>query len=139
MSAFSYGRKSFGTKRKSKSKYGAVKTAGGYGSKLESAVNDMLLLREKSLEITDIQRQQTIVLQGGPRETRITIRIDFTAVNVKTGETFAVEAKGFATRDYVLKLKMWRMDPPMALEVWGGHYQRLKLLETIAAKESDAK
>lgn len=126
MAAFNFGRSSFG-----KTKYKSQRTAGGYGSKLESAVNDMLLQRERNFEIKNIKRQQTIVLQGGPLTVRITIRIDFTADDVKTSDTFAIEAKGFSTRDWKLKLKLWRAKPPMALEIWGGDYRRIKLIEKI--------
>lgn len=111
-------------------KYGA-KQANGYGSKLESAVGEILLLRESAGLIKEIKRQQTVVLQDGPREMRITWRVDFSFFNLKTNETEYAEAKGFETSDYKLKLKIWRKSPPAALEIYKGSYQNPKLVERI--------
>lgn len=111
-------------------KFGAVR-ANGFPSKLEAAVHDILLLRQKLGEIDEIKRQQTVVIQEGSRETRIAWRVDFSFLDLKTGQTNYVEAKGMPTAEYKLKLKLWRANPPADLEIWGGDYKRPKLVEKI--------
>ena len=59
--------------------YGAVRT-NGFSSKFESAVYDLLKLRERAGEIFDIRCQQPVVLQPGPRTVKITWKIDFSLV-----------------------------------------------------------
>lgn len=107
--------------------YGAKRTR-GFPSKLEAAVYDMLVLKHGK---ENVLRQQPIVLQGGKRVTRITWKVDF---KVLTGESFYyVEAKGFPTDVYKLKLKLYRgLDPrPAPLEIWGGSSKRLVLMERL--------
>lgn len=108
-----------------------AKRSGGFPSKLESAVYGQLLLREKMGEIKDIKRQQQVVLQGGGNDTRITWRLDFSAIDVKTEKLFYIEAKGIETSDFKLKLKMWRMLKPAPLEIWRGNYSRPFMAERI--------
>lgn len=117
-----------------KNKYGARAT-GGFPSRLEAAVYGKLLLREKLGEIRDIKRQQQVVLQGGSNETRITWRLDFSAVDCKTDKVFYVEAKGFETNDFRIKLKLWKMLKPATLEIWKGGYMRPFMAERIEANE----
>lgn len=111
-----------------KNKYRA-KATNGFPSKLESAVYDYLKRRESFGEISDIKRQQQVVLQDGPREMRITWRVDFSYV--KDGETIFVEAKGIETSDYKLKLKMWRKLRPATLEIYKGDYRNIVLAEKV--------
>jgi hypothetical protein len=111
-----------------KNKYGAQPT-NGFPSKLEAAVYELLVDRERKCEITDIKRQQTVVLQEGSATTRIAWRVDFSFVEVATGVVVYAEAKGMATLDYILKL--WRAKPPAPLEIYIGSYKRPKLLERI--------
>jgi len=115
MSAFSFGRKN---------KYRATRTDDGFSSKLEKAVFIKLKDREVLGLIKDIKRQQTVELQGGGRDTRITWRVDFSFVNVANGALEYAEAKGVETNDYLIKLKLWRGNPKHALEIWKGHYTR---------------
>lgn len=114
-----------------KNKYRAKRTADGFPSKLEAAVWALLLAREKAGEIKNIQRQATVVLQDGPREVKITWRLDFSFERKSTGATEYVEAKGMETETYRLKLKLWRKNPPAALEIWKGDYRRPALAERI--------
>ncbi len=114
-------------------KYKAKPTE-GFGSKFEAAVYYILLTREKLGEIKEIKKQQTVVLQGGDRSTRITWRVDFSFTEVSSGNTVYCEAKGFETNDYKLKLKMWRGNPPFKLIIYKGSYQKPKLVETIELK-----
>jgi hypothetical protein len=101
----------------------------GFGSKLESAVRDILRAREKAGEIRDIRCQQTIVLQEGARDQRITWRVDFAFE--EAGATAYAEAKGFATRDYKLKLKLYKGTRKERLYIYGGSYQRPRLIEVV--------
>lgn len=121
--------------RYAKNKFNAVKTSGGFSSKLEAAVYNLLKLREKSGEISEIKQQQTVVLQDGPRNTRITWRVDFSFYDLKTGQTTYAEAKGVETQEYKLKLKLWRKLKPANLEIWKGNYTRPILVELITTNE----
>lgn len=121
--AFTFGRK--------RNKFNATKTADGFGSKFERAVYVKLKDREVLGLITDIKRQQTVVLVPGDRTTRITWRVDFSFVNKSSGQLEYAEAKGFETNDYKLKLKLWRSNPPAPLEIWKGNYMRPVLAERI--------
>lgn len=91
----------------------------------------ILQLRERAGEISDIKRQQTVVLQDGPREVRITWKVDFSFI--EKGELVYAEAKGVETADYKLKLKLWRKLKPAPLEIYKGHYRRPVLVERIEA------
>lgn len=111
-------------------KYRAKRTE-GFPSKLEAAVYYKLLEREKVGAIKNIKRQQQVVLQGGPRETRITWRIDFSFEISDTGELCYAEAKGIENADYKIKLKLFRANPPGRLEIWRGSYKNPKLVEIV--------
>jgi hypothetical protein len=125
--------RNWGGSKRGRSKYGAVRTANGFPSKLEEAVYNLLLLRERSGEIKDIKRQQTVVLQQGGKDVRIAWKVDFSFE--KNGATHYCEAKGIETNDYVLKLKLWRKNPPAQLEIWKGTHVRPFLSEVIKVKD----
>ncbi len=119
-----------------------AKPTNGFPSKLENAVHDILLLRQRAGEIRDIKRQQAVILQDGPKEQRISWKVDFSfeelsmsdiglGVYEKTWRTVYCEAKGIATADFLLKLKLWRKKRPYPLEIWKGDYRRPKLVERI--------
>lgn len=110
----------------------------GFPSKMEAAVYEYLQKREFLGEITDIKRQQTVVLQDGAPDVKIQWRLDFSFVHKASGEVVYAEAKGFATPEYKLKLKLWRKNPPAALEIYGGRYDRFNLVERIEALETQA-
>lgn len=117
-------------KNRSRNKFGAV-ASGGFPSKLEEAVYHLLRVREGAREIKDIKRQQSVVLQGGPRETRITYRVDFSYYEIATKQTVWVEAKGFQNDVWKMKIKLWRIHGPGRLEIYGGHHKRPGLKEVI--------
>lgn len=126
-------------KSKTPHKYGAHREKGPNGSwdsQLEKSVYDILLQRAMAGEIRDIQRQVTVDLTPSPF--RIRLRLDFTFEQVheghkhfSVGERVAVEAKGFATPEWELKLKLYRWCGPMSLELWKGSHARPKLSEII--------
>lgn len=111
------------------SRYGIKRVAGGFDSGLERAVYELLLLREQKGEISEIKRQQSIVLQPGSQKTRITWRADFTFE--KEGVLWACEAKGNYPNDvWPLKLKMIRYQK-IKTEIWMGTAARPFLHEVI--------
>jgi hypothetical protein len=112
------------------SKYGN-KQSGDFPSKLEKAVYELLVLREKAGEISDIRRQVSLVLQDGPQNVKITWRIDFAYTDKKNQTTTYCEAKGVETETYRLKLKLFRKNPLGRLEIWKGSYKKLYLDEVI--------
>lgn len=118
---------------RSSSKYGAKKTVNGFPSKLEAAVYEILLLRQKNGELSDIKRQHTVTLQDGPRDVLIQWRIDFSYIDTKTQQRCFCEAKGFSTDVYLLKLKLFRKNPQGRLEIYKGTYKNPKLVEIINA------
>lgn len=115
-----------------------AKPTNGFPSKLEAAVHDVLLLREKCGEISDIKRQQQVVLQEGARDVRISWRLDFSFVEKATGQIAYAEAKGIENADYKLKLKLWRANPPARLYIYKGDYKRPKLVEVIEPKQKES-
>lgn len=133
MTFFSKGR----FRKKAGSKYNA-KPTNGFPSKLEAAVHMLLTIREKAGEISDIRRQQSVVLQEGPPTVRIAWKVDFSFIETKTGERVYAEAKGVETADYKLKLKLWRANPPATLEIYKGSYRRPTLALRIERKPDAA-
>ena len=108
-----------------RNKFGAQRT-NGYSSKLEAAVRQILDLREKAGEISDIQRGGVHLTCG------IRWNVDFNYLDVKTGERVWVEAKGVETERYRICLKLWRGGfGPGDLEVWKGNWRRPMLVEIV--------
>lgn len=116
-----------------KNKYGA-KPADGFGSQLEKAVHQRLLDRQKLGEITDIKRQQAVMLEDLKNGEKRLWKVDFSAVEVETGRTVYFEAKGFETNDYVRKRNMWRKNPPSRLEIYKGTWRYPRVVEIIDPK-----
>lgn len=125
-------RRSGGTPVRKKS--GEIKMVGGFPSRLEAAVYSKLLERQLMGEIKDIERQQTVVLIDGPPDVRIAWKLDFKFTEVSDGSTAYAEAKGFATEDYKLKLKLWRFNPPGRLYIYKGDYDSPFVAEIIEPK-----
>lgn len=115
-----------------KNKFRAQRT-NGFASKLEAAVYDLLKLREREGEFSNLRCQESVELQGGSRETRINWKIDF-AADLPDGQTIYFEAKGVRTSDYVLKLKIFKFRELGIIEVWGGNYRSPSLLERFEPK-----
>lgn len=113
-------------------KYGAkkVQKAGmWFDSKLESAVHDILKLRECAGEIEILKCQDVVKLAGV-----IEYRPDFKCLDKSTGDIFWVEAKGMQTAAWRIKLKLWRSMGPGRLELYKGTHARPILTETIVPK-----
>lgn len=111
---------------KKKHKYGAIKYA-GFDSKLEAAVYQILKFREKAKEITDIKCKQTVHLTRAD----ISWCIDFSFIDLKSGELMYCEAKGVQDKRYMIVKKLYKFYGPAALEIWKGTWQSPYLEETI--------
>ncbi len=106
-----------------------AKPANGFPSKLESAVYELLKVREAAGEIRNISRQVSVELQPGDKDTRIRWRIDFSFERVSDGRLCYAEAKGIALAEYRLKLKLFKGQKLAPIEIWSGTWQRPKLIE----------
>lgn len=124
-------------------KYGAKKT-NGFASKLENAVHEILLLREKAGEITSIQKQarvflgKQIITYSLTKKKKVTLiywKVDFSFIDRKRGVKIWCEAKGFESEDYKTKLNLWREKGPGPLEIWKGSYKSPVLIEVIDPKK----
>jgi hypothetical protein len=104
-----------------------------FDSKLEAALYDLLVLRERAGEIRDLSHQPGTVFLSAAR---IQYRPDFRFTNCASGEVEYAESKGYPDAKWPLKKKMWRFYGPGKLEIWMGSYRSPKLVETIIPKES---
>ncbi len=109
-------------------KYKSQRT-NGFSSKFESAIYDMLLLRQKLGEIKNIRCQHPTHLTRA----QIGLKVDFSYEDMNGKITF-VEAKGFPTEGWKIKKKLWAYYGPGPLEIWQGDYRRPKLSETLIPK-----
>jgi len=123
-------------------KYKAQKTIVNgitFPSKLEAAVFEILLLREKAGEISDIKCQQAVTVKqkcptcgDGP----VKWAVDFSFKDVMTHERIYCEAKGVKVASYIKRLRLWKADPPARLEIWEGSWKYPKLTQVIDIKEN---
>lgn len=115
--------------QKKVNKYGAVR-CGGFDSKLEAYVHQILLFREKAKEITEIKCQQTV------RITKADIHwaCDFSFIMRKTGELVYCEAKGVEDARFRIIKKLYRFYGKAPLELWVGDFRSPWLSETIIPK-----
>jgi hypothetical protein len=120
-------------KWRSFNKYNAKRT-NGFSSKLEAQVYELLKLRELAGEIKEIRCQYPIVLQEGKKELRITWKVDFSFIDVKTGQTVFCESKGIEDGVFKLKLKLYKKNRTEKLEIWRGSWKKPFLSEIINAK-----
>lgn len=109
-----------------RNKYGATRFE-GFHSKLEWAVHQHLILRQKLGEISQILKQQTVLMT----EAKIKAIIDFSYKDETSGDTVYVEAKGMNTASWSIKKKLWKFYGPGKLEIFKGTYQRPKLKEIV--------
>lgn len=120
-----------------KNKFGAISvTRGGkkFPSRLEAAVYDILVLREKSGEISKIACQYDLLLKkkcsecgDGP----VRWKVDFSFIDNRSGERCFAEAKGVEGPAYRLRKKLFKRNRPGRLEVWKGTWKNPKLVEVI--------
>lgn len=98
-----------------------------FGSKLEAAVYDILLLRERAGELAEIKTQQHVYLTAA----RIDYIADFSFWCHRTNAQVWCEAKGIETPVWRIKRRLYKHYGPGALEVWQGNYRKPFLKETI--------
>lgn len=101
----------------------------GFDSKLEHAVYQLLVLRERAGELKIIRTQENIFLT----DARILYIPDFSC-QYPSGENFWVEAKGFEGPRWPTIKKLWKFYGPGVLEIWQGKYARPFLTETIVPR-----
>lgn len=116
-------------RRRTTNKYGAV-SSGGFHSKLEHSVFQLLKLLEKAGEIEVLQTQDHIYLTAA----RIGYVPDFKCKNVQTGAVYWVEAKGFEAPRWPVIKKLWSFYGPGELHIYKGSYQKPYLDEVIIPK-----
>lgn len=114
-------------------------------SKLERAVYQILLLREKAGEISDIRQQESVLLgyeeivnaRTLKRRTRaIRWKVDFSFFDRYKLTRVYCEAKGVETSLYRKQLRLWREGAgPGELEIWKGNYRRPTLTEVVKVVE----
>lgn len=85
-----------------------------FDSKLERDTYGLLLLEERNGEINQIEQQFTVCLS----QANISYRVDFRVFDVKLNEHVFVEAKGFVTEAWLLKVKLWHVYGPGRLRVY---------------------
>lgn len=114
-------------------KYGAkrVTHAGmSFASKLEAALYDHLVFLASAGELSDIRCQPHVFLTSA----RIEYIVDFSALDVKSGELTFYEAKGFETAVWRIKRKLWTHYGSGPLHVYKGRPGSLKLVEVVRVK-----
>jgi len=101
-----------------------------FSSKLEASVYTLLKIREVAGEIEILQCQDHIYLT----EARILYIADFKCIHKTSKEEFWVEAKGYETPEWRIKLRLWKHYGPGKLEIYKGSHIRPYLYETIEVK-----
>ena len=116
---------------KKRGKYGGIQTqtTDGYQfpSKLEAAVYEILKLREKQGELSDIRCQVRVKMT----RSEIAYIADFQAIEVISGKKVYVEAKGFETAIWRIKRRLWMQYGPGRLTIYKGHYKSPFISEVI--------
>jgi len=85
-------------------------------------------------ELSDLKRQVNVHLTAA----RILMIPDFSAVDVKTGETIYFEAKGFPTDVWRLKRRLWKAGyGPGMLRVFKRSGKTIRLDEEIIPRKGD--
>lgn len=109
------------------------------GSRLEKALGEHLKLLAMAGEITDLKEQVRLRVccnrESCPNDEKIEYIADFSATDIKTGQTTYYEAKGFDEPKWRLKRRLWKHTGAGPLQVWKGTYKRIYLDETIQPKE----
>ena len=117
-------------RRKKKDRLG-VQRFKAYGesfrSKLEFAVRNILIMREKAGEIKILQREHHVYLHAA----RFEYIPDFHCLDLKTGSEFWVEAKGFETDIWKRNYRLWKYHGLGPLEIWKGSAARPRKVETV--------
>lgn len=118
----------------SPNKYNAQRTHAhdgrSFASKLEKALYDHLKTLEESGDIRDITCQVHVELT----QAKIKYIPDFFYFDTALMQNVYAEAKGYPSERWPTIKKLWTVYGPGRLEIWGGSYKSLKLLEIIIPK-----
>jgi hypothetical protein len=101
-----------------------------FHSRLEAAVYGILKLREKAGEIELLQCQDHLYLSAA----RIGYIPDFKCKDLKTGNPFWAEAKGFADSRWPTVKKLYKFYGPGPLQIYTGTWRNPVLSEVIVPK-----
>lgn len=113
------------TTKKTSNKFGA-KREGGFASRLEAVVHQILLLRQHQGEISNLRSQHRVELT----QAKIGWKVDF-SFEVEGGKLCFAEAKGVEDARYRIFRKLWPYYGPGPLEIWKGGYRKPRLVEII--------
>lgn len=122
--------------KRKKNKFQAVKAfqhGRTWASKLELAVYEMLLMMERGGKLKDIKCQVTVRFHTYHHGSILMIP-DFSAIELPSNELIFIEAKGIRTSSYIRKEKAWGVCGPGRLFVYGGAWQRPKLMKIVEPK-----
>lgn len=122
--------KKFEKKSKRRNKYKAVQVScGGYlfGSRFEHAVYEHLKAQEAEGILTVLATQYEVRLT----DAQIIYKADFFVEYKNPPQMALVEAKGFPTDTWRLKLKLYEHYGPFPLYLYEGRYDRFKLTNVI--------
>lgn len=100
-------------------------------SKLEAAVCQIIMFREKAGELVHVGHEKQVYLT----DAKILYIADFECKNNLTGLPLFVESKGFASDRWPTIKKLWKFYGPAPLEIWTGSWQRPGLSEIIVPRE----
>lgn len=107
---------------------------GSHRSKLEFGVCWLLQRRADIGEIELLQAEDHLIIcgpPGHPCKKKITYVADFKCRDLKTGEIFWVEAKGFPNERWPMKKALFQHYGQGRLEIYMGNWQRPTLAEII--------
>ena len=90
-------------------------------------MHQILLLRERAKEITDIKCQTAVELTAA----KIRTKMDFSYVVIASDERIWVEAKGVETERWRMIEKLWRFYGPGKLEIWKGRFEKPTITDLI--------
>jgi len=99
-----------------------------FDSKAEASLYDMLWLREKAGEITELKCQVQIHLTRA----RIIYKPDFSFI--ENDKLIYAEFKGFSTAIWALKKRLYKVYGPGPLRIYGGKAGYVRFTEEIIPK-----
>lgn len=83
-------------------------------------------LLEKAKLISHLKCQIKVNLTAG-----ISLKVDFTYLDCELNQIVYAEFKGFQTRDWLMKKKLWKVHGPGLLRVYQGRGTKMKVVEEI--------
>lgn len=107
-------------------------------SGLEYSVCDIVKLRELAGELKHVRHESPIRVccrnEACLVRERVIYIADFETIDLRTGETLFIEAKGKRLPEFSIKLRLYRHTCVFPLEIWEGDWRCPKLIETVIPK-----